>query len=111
MAIDFKAKLYAPMEGKGWTFCDLPAVASAKLGRRGRVPVDMTVGGQAFRTSCFPDGKGGHILQVNAAMRKAAGAGPGDTVAFRLEIANDDMAVEMPAPLAKALGADAGARA
>lgn len=111
MPITFKAKLWAPMEGKGWTFCNLPATASAKLGKKGRVPVLVTVAGQQFRTSCFPDGKGGHTLQLNAAMREAAGAGPGDMVVFSLELASDDVEVEVPAALAKALKADRGARA
>lgn len=111
MAITFRAKLWAPMEGKGWTFCALPASASAKLGARGRVPVQATVGRASFRTSCFPDGKGGHTLQFNAAMREAAGAGPGDTVSVSLEVASDDVAVEPPAALAKGLKADKGAKA
>lgn len=110
-SLSFTAELWAPMEGKGWTFASLPAETSAVLGARGRVPVVATVGGQSFRTSCFPDGKGGHTLQLNAAMRAAAGAGPGDTVAFSLAPASDDVAVEVPADLAKALRADKGAKA
>lgn len=109
--LDFTAELWAPMEGKGWTFANLPQATSAALGRRGRVPVQATIGGQRFHTSCFPDGKGGHTIQMNAAMREAAGAGPGDTVAFSLALASDDVAVEVPAVLARALKADKGAKA
>ena len=31
MAITFRAKLWAPMEGKGWSFVTMPKAASAQL--------------------------------------------------------------------------------
>ncbi len=107
--LTFTAELWSPMEGKGWTFANLPAASSAALGKKSRVPVEATVGGQTFRVSCFPDGKGGHTIQMNAAMREATGAGHGDKVTFSLKLSTDDVVVEVPAALAKALKKDKGA--
>lgn len=71
--IEFKATVWAPMAGKGWTFVTLPKAASAKLGAKGRVPVQGTINGFAFRGSAFPDGEGSHQIAVNNDMKKGAG--------------------------------------
>lgn len=108
--IEFKAKVWAPMEGKGWTFATLPKTASAKLGAKGRVPIEGTINGFAFRGSAFPDGEGSHQIAVNNDMKKGGGVAAGDTVLFVLERASDEVAVEVPPALAKALDAHPGAR-
>ena len=72
MAITFRAKLWAPMEGKGWSFVTMPKPASAQLPARGRVAVTGTINGFEFRSSAFPDGDGSHNIQVNGTMREGA---------------------------------------
>lgn len=111
MPIEFKAKVWAAMEGKGWTFATLPKTASAKLGARGRVPIQGTINGFPFRSSAFPDGEGSHLIQVNHDMKKGAGVAAGDTAAFAIEPATDDVEVEVPPALAQALDAHPGAKA
>lgn len=109
--ICFEARLVAPMEGKGWTYATLPPTASRKLGARGRVPVEVEVGGARFRTSVFPDGNGGHSFMVNAEMRKAAGAHVGDKARFALRVVSDTVAVEVPPDVKAALAGAGKARA
>jgi hypothetical protein len=109
--ITFKAKLHAPMTGKGWTFATLPASASAKLPGRGRISIRGTINGFAFRTSAFPDGKGSHTIQINAVMRQGAKAQAGDTATFRIEPDATPVKVTMPADLRKALSANPNAKA
>lgn len=99
------------MEGKGWTFATMPKRASAELGRKGRVPVEGTINGFPFRTSAFPTGDGSHHIQVDAAMRKSARVEAGDTAAFAITPATDDVKVEAPPALTAALDAHAGAKA
>lgn len=111
MPIEFKAKVWAAMEGKGWTFATLPKAASAKLGAKGRVPIAGTINGFPFRSSAFPDGEGSHIIQVNNDMKKGAGVAAGDTAAFAIERATDEVAVEVPSALAQALERHPGAKA
>jgi hypothetical protein len=109
--IEFKATVWAPMAGKGWTFVTLPKAASAKLGAKGRVPVQGTINGFAFRGSAFPDGEGSHQIAVNNDMKKGAGVGAGDAAAFSLEPATDEIQVEVPPALRKALAGHPGAKA
>jgi len=107
--VRFRAKLWAPMAGKGWTFVTLPKAASAKLGARGRVAVTGTINGFAFRTSAFPDGNGSHTIAVNAAMKKGGRVTPGQTATFVLAPATDAVKVRVPPPLQKALRRDRNA--
>jgi hypothetical protein len=109
--IEFKAKVWASLEGKGWTFVTLPKTASAKLPARGRVAIAGTIDGFAFRSSAFPDGEGSHIIQVNNDMKKGAGIAAGDTAAFVIEPSTDEVKVEVPADLKKALAKSAKAAA
>ncbi|HWG92146.1 MAG TPA: YdeI/OmpD-associated family protein [Candidatus Thermoplasmatota archaeon] len=109
--ITFRAKLEAAMEGKGWTFATMPKTASAKLGKKGRVPITGTINGFPFRTSAFPDGEGSHLFNVNADMRKGAGLDQGETAEFVIEVATDEVKVAVPADLKRALAAHPGAKA
>lgn len=112
MPIQFKAKLWTPMEGKGWTFVTMPKTASEKLPKRGRVAIQGTVNGFAFQTSAFPDGEGSHQFMVNGTMRAGAKAAVGDTATFVIEPASDaGVEIEIPDDLGAALEKSAKAAA
>ena len=64
----------------------------------------------AFRTSLFPDPRGGFYLLVNRAMQKAAGAHLGDAADFRLEPDLEARAAELPDELAVLLDDEPGLR-
>lgn len=103
MVIQFKAKLWAGMEGKNWTFVTMPKSASEKLPRRGRVPIEGTINGFAFKTSAFPDGEGSHQFMVNGTMRVGAKAAIGNIAAFSIQPASDTVEFTVPDTLAAAL--------
>lgn len=109
--IAFATKLWAPMNGKGWTFATLPKSASARLGARGRVSIRGTINGFAFRSSAFPDGKGSHMIQINAAMRDGAGVAPGQAARFSIELDQAPLRVQVPVDLGKAIAGSAMAKA
>ncbi len=111
MDITFKAELWAPMEGKGWTFITMPKAVSSKLGKKGRIAIEGTINGHPFRSSAFPNGEGSHQVAINADMRAGGGADAGDTATFIIRPATDAVAVEMPPALTEALENHAGAKA
>ncbi len=111
MPIEFRATLWSPMEGKGWTFATMPKSASEKLPARGRVAIKGTINGFSFRTSAFPDGKGSHNIQINGGMREGGKVTVGKTASFSIEPASDAMKVEVPADLQAALKKSAKASA
>ncbi|KGM51838.1 membrane protein [Lysobacter concretionis Ko07 = DSM 16239] len=108
--IRFKAKLLRPESPKGaaWTFLVLPAGASAKLPTRSMTTVDGTLDGASFQATLEPDGQGSHWLKVGKALREAAGAAVGDTVALEIMPVAVELEPRVPADLRKAL-ADAPA--
>ncbi len=81
----------------------VPSSVSKAWGR-GAVKVRGEINGFAFRTSLFPDGKGGHALLVNKQMQRGAGAVAGHRARFRLERDTEERVVKVPAEFAKALG-------
>lgn len=103
MAITFRAKLWAPMEGKGWSFVTMPKSAGGQLPARGRVAVEGTINGFEFRSSAFPDGDGSHNIQVNTAMRQGAKVSVGGTAEFSISPATDAVKVRVPSALSAAL--------
>ena len=103
MAIQFKAKLWSAMEGKGWTFITMPKEASAQLPARGRVAVKGTINGFPFTSSAFPDGNGSHNIQINSAMRVGAKAEAGKMAQFEITPATDAVKVDVPPELKTAL--------
>ena len=103
MAIKFKAKLWSPMEGKGWTFVTMPGSASEQLPKRGRIAIEGTINGFSFHTSAFPDGEGSHNIQVNGTMRDGAKVATGDTASFIIQPASDSAEFELPDDLSAAL--------
>lgn len=111
--IRFKARLLRPASPKGasWAFLVLPANASAKLPTRSMTTVDGTLDGHPFQATLEPDGQGSHWLKVAKAMRDAAGAAVGDTVALEIAPAARQPEPRVPADLRKALAAAPDARA
>jgi uncharacterized protein YdeI (YjbR/CyaY-like superfamily) len=67
-------------------------------------------GGFAFRTSLFPDSRGGFYLLVNRAMQAGAGVAIGDIAEFCLEPDLDPREAELPDQLAVLLDDEPGLR-
>ncbi len=100
--MSFEAVLERKPERLGWTIVRVPSSVSKAWGR-GAVKVRGEINGFAFRTSLFPDGKGGHALLVNKQMQRGAGALGGHRAHFRLEKDEVERMVQVPPELAKAL--------
>jgi hypothetical protein len=101
----FEAKLLRPVDPRdaSWAFVLLPAEASATLPRRGRTTVDGTLNGQPFRATLEPDGQQSHWLKVDKALREAADATVGNTVAIELAPVAREPEPELPADLHRML--------
>jgi hypothetical protein len=111
--IRFEATLHKPASPKNatWTFLVLPTEASAKLPSRGMASVDGTFEGQPFQATLEPDGQGSHWLKVSRALREAAGANVGDTVALDITPVSEEPEPRVPADLRGALAAAPAAKA
>lgn len=111
--IQFKAKLLRPASPKDapWAFLVLPAGASAKLPTRSMTTVDGALNDQSFQATLEPDGQGSHWFKVDKALREAAGAVVGDTVALEIASVAVEPEPRVPADLRKALAANAAAKA
>jgi len=86
-----------------WVMVRVPFNAAKVWGKRGQVKVKGEINGFAFRTSLFPDGKGGHRLLVNKQMQRGARAAPGMSAKFLLEPDNAARVVTVPSELAREL--------
>jgi hypothetical protein len=102
----FEAKLLRPATPRdaSWSFLVLPAEASARLPRRGRTTVQGTLNGYAFTATLEPDGRLSHWLKVDEALRKAAGATVGETVALEIAPVAREPEPALPPDLRRALG-------
>ena len=106
----FRTKLLSQGPGGAWTCLELPFDAAAAFGSRARVSVRGTLNGFPFRSSIFPDGKGGHTMMVNKAMQAGARAAPGQTVSVEMEPDTVAPRVAVPADLRRALARSKTAR-
>ena len=98
-------------KGAAWAFLVLPAAASAKLPTRGMTTVDGTLVGHRFQATLEPDGQGSHWLKVGRALREAAGAVVGDTVALEITPVAVEPEPRVPVDLRKVLAAAPAAQA
>ena len=106
-AISFETRFF---KIGAWTLLRLPEGASARLPSRGMVMARGTINGFHFQAALEPDGKGGHWLKVDDAMRRAIGADAGDTATLAIEPIKTWPEPRVPADLKKALAADRLAR-
>src|ERR1700688_841782 len=93
-----------------WVMIRVPFDAGKVWGKRGQLKVKGEINGFAFRTSLFPDGKGGHRLLVNKLMQRSAKAAPGMAARFRLEPDSAARVVTVPAELHRALSEERSLR-
>jgi uncharacterized protein YdeI (YjbR/CyaY-like superfamily) len=93
-----------------WVMVRVPFNAEKVWGKRGQVKVKGEINGFAFRTSLFPDGKGGHRLLVNKQMQHGAKAAPGMSAKFRLEPDNAVRVVTVPSDLVRELSQERSLR-
>jgi hypothetical protein len=89
----------------------IPFDVEQTFGARGRVAVRGTLNGAPFRSSVFRMGGDCHFMVVNRRMREAAGLSGGETVPVVLERDTEERVIEPPADFARALRANADARA
>lgn len=110
----FDARLLRPKEpGEGgpWAFVILPEEVSAKLPRRGRITIDGTINGVAFRTLLEPDGRKSHWLKIEEGLLKASGADFGDVARFEIRAAEREPEPVVPVDLSETLRTSPEARA
>jgi hypothetical protein len=106
--ITFKAQPYTI---GSWTVLKLPDEASLKLPSRGQVMVKGTINDFSFQTALEPDGNGGHWLNIDKDMQKAAKVTAGDTASLAIEATKDWPEPTIPADIKAALKANPQANA
>ena len=94
----------------GWIIARIPFDPAEVWPKMIRLRVRGEINAFAFRTSLFPDPRGGFYLLVNRTMQKAAGAHLGDTADFRIEPDLDARAAELPDELAVLVDDEPGLR-
>jgi hypothetical protein len=107
----FSAKAKAIGPSGAWTQMQIPFNVEKEWGSRARVSVRGSINDFVFRTSIFPDGKGGHTMMVNKAMKENGGALPGKSVRVELEPDTAPRTVIVPKDFKVALAGNAKARA
>jgi len=101
-ALHFDATVFT-MDGA--TVLLLPKKASAQLPSRGQVAVTGAIDGHSFETVLEPDGRSGHWMKVDDALRRAARIGAGDVATLHLQLSTDWPEPDVPEDLASALAA------
>ena len=111
----FQAILEKGDRALGWTIARVPFEPSEVWSKMVRLRVRGEVGspggvGFAFRTSLFPDPRGGFYLLVNKAMQQGGGVAPGAMAEFSLQPDMEARAAELPDELAVLLDDEPGLR-
>ncbi len=107
----FKTKIVAIGPSGSWSEIQIPFSVEKEWGSRARVSVCGTMNGFEFRSSIFPDGKGGHTMMVNKAMMAGGKAAQGDIVAMEMQPDTKPRTVEVPKDFKAALAGSAKAHA
>lgn len=93
-----------------WVMIQIPFDARKVWGKEGRLKVKGEINGFAFRTTLFPDGRGGHRLLVNKQMQRGAKTAPGMSAKFRIERDSGPQIISLPTELTRALSQDRSLR-
>lgn len=104
----FRATLEKGSRALGWTIARLPFDPSEAWPNMVRHRVAGDINGHPFRTSLFPDARGGFYLLVNRDMQRAAGVALGDSAEFRLGPDLEPRPAELPDELAALLDEEPG---
>lgn len=107
----FKTKIVAIGPSGSWSEIQIPFSVEKEWGSRARMSVCGTFNGFAFRSSIFPDGKGGHTMMVNKAMKEGGKAASGDTVTVEMQLDTKPRTVEVPKDFKAALSGNTKASA
>jgi uncharacterized protein YdeI (YjbR/CyaY-like superfamily) len=86
-----------------WTIIRIPFDVEKAWATRGQLRVRGEINGHEFRTSLFPDGKGGHYLVVNKQMQRGGSVRPGERARFVLAPDTAERTVSVPAELSRVL--------
>lgn len=95
MIVEFDAEVFRwEARTQDWYFAAVPPEPSADVREIPRMPrgfgavaVVATIGGSTWRTSIFPDAaRGGYVLPLKQAVRRAEGIGTDGVVRVRLEV-------------------------
>lgn len=111
---EFDAKLLCPQSpgnGDTWAFVILPKKVSATLPRRGRITVDGSINGNAFRALLEPDGQKSHWLKIDMKLIKKSEVNLGDVAHFEIVALEQEPKPETPADFASALKVSKEAKA
>ena len=104
----FKARVLRPKDpgcDEAWAFVVLPREASAKLPRRGRVTVSVTMNGHRFEALLEPDGQKSHWLRIDERELESAEATIGQAAQFEMAALEHEPEPIVPGDLASALEA------
>lgn len=106
----FNAVLEHGDRALGWTIARVPFEPGQAWPEMVRHRVRGDVRGVSFRTSLFPDPRGGYLLLINRALQRDAGIGLGAVAEFRLEPDLEPRPAELPDELAVMLDDEPGLR-
>jgi uncharacterized protein YdeI (YjbR/CyaY-like superfamily) len=106
----FRATLEKGSPSLGWTTARLPFDPTTAWPKMIRLRVRGTINSFAFRTSLFPDPRGGFYLLVNRTMQTESGTRLGETASFQLEPDLEPRRAELPDELSVLLDDEPGLR-
>jgi uncharacterized protein YdeI (YjbR/CyaY-like superfamily) len=95
----FEAVLERGDRALGWTIARVPFEPGAVWPRMVRLRVRGEVNGFPFRTSLFPDARGGYYLLINRTMQDGGGVVAGQAAQFSLEPDFEERPAELPEEL------------
>jgi Domain of unknown function (DUF1905)/Bacteriocin-protection, YdeI or OmpD-Associated len=88
----------------------LPSDSASALGTRGQARIRATIRDLSFETVAFPDGGGGHLVFLNASLRRRLALAEGDRVEVAIERAPARPRVSVPVELEAKLSQSPEAR-